>query len=128
VAGVIEISNGRVRRHSVLATPVGGVRRTFVALDGVLPVTALPVDEGLSLAFRLTAGAKSRANLSTELVSPDGTRVFVPYPSLEVLDAGSRDVELPPASFTLRTAGRYTLRLLLNGELQWSEDFEVVSP
>ena len=123
---VIEVTGGRVRRHSSLATPVGGVTRTFNALDGVLSVSALPVEEGLSLAFMLTAHAASRASLSAELVSPDGTRAFVPYPSIELMAAGSRDVQLPPASFTLRTAGTYTFRLLLNNELKWSEHFDVV--
>ena len=124
-AGVITVTDGRVRRHTSLAAPIGGVTRTFIDLDGVLLVSALPVDEGLSLAFTLTTSTRSNVSLSAELEAPDGTRVFVPYPSVELLGAGSRDIQLPPALFTLRAPGAYTFRLLLNNELKWSEGVEV---
>jgi hypothetical protein len=120
------ITEGRVRHHSVGMDAEGAPIRSFTSIDRVLTVSVLPVDQALSLAFTLTVDGASRVRVSAELASPDGTCVFVPYPSIELPDATPRVVELPPAAVTIRTEGVYSFRLLLDGQLTWSREFEVV--
>src|SRR5688572_6139187 len=97
------VTDVRVRSHSHLVNPDGTMIRMFTSIDRVLPVPFVPSDVSLSLAFDITAEAKSIVSISAEFVSPDGSKVFVPFPSEDV-DSAPREVELPSATFTLKTA------------------------
>ena len=119
------VTDVRVRNHSTMIDPVGTTTRIFMSIERVLPVPFVPCEESLSFAFNITAEAKSTVSISAEFAWPDGTRIFVPFPSEEA-DSTSREVELPSTTFTLKTAGIYTFRLFVDNQLKWSSELEVI--
>lgn len=86
-------------------------------IDRVFPIDSFPSDVLLRWDIDCTADAKSKVKFTVGVIPPAGPAKSDNF--FATVEDGESDLSFEPNPLTLSTAGTYTLRVFVDGQLKW---------
>ena len=104
--------------------PDGTITSMCTEMERVWPVHSIPSTERISWSLDLSAAARSSVTFTADVETPLGNVVSQSF--AREVGGGDTELSLEPNPVTFRTAGTYTFRLFVDGQLKWSDTVSVI--